>query len=1025
MIYQKLPLNITDHEVAALKSRFQQAVDNLNQNGAKRIEPHLTVFDESLQAELSSALRNNAAFHEVIKKIDNSGDFYHVNFTHSDTEILNMPWGIALDPTTENRRLMDIPRLFISKSPFEFTQKMPVPAAGPLKILVMISMPENSPYSGRLDFEKEEHRIITAFLPLYQSGAIQIDYTDNGSLNALRRKIKLNDYHILHFSGHGRFVENDEKGGKKGGFLALENDMDLRFEEAGGDEFAEALLKTGHKIPLVVLSACETAKSNIDKGFASVTESLLKRGISAVVSMGASVRDDYATEFASFFYQSVSEKRPLAQAFHETQIKLLEKERKEIAEHRLKREPIQWLIPNLYVNSDADLEIVDWKKSFDALKQESADRLFVNATLTKSTSDNDIFVGRKKDIAKIMPQLNSKKPVMLTGQGGIGKTSLALKLIQRLAAYQPNLVCFVFNQEGREFDITKVYKELRIACKKHNKRDWVNDAEEDYEKEIDRINYLLEMLSKDFPVLILFDNLETFQDINTGSFKTDFESTLEIIKIITKTQNLCTILTGRYPVNELKQEIAYFDVNDISENDFLRKCSNLGFLRGKRQELELKPLITLYKTLGGNYRAVEFFHNIYTENKHKAEDIVKVLEEKGRELTEQVMRKMAENLIFSSLWSLATDSEKALAEMLCHYTIPVTDMAFCLQGITEDIHPSLVRLKNLTIIQIYRDYTNDLVYFFLPPLVKRLLEDTKVVEKKTAQFHEMAGRYHFYMLQNINENDINEAESAFWHFYHAKNKNRLNELGRGVADSYYNRYYFKEALAICMAVYEMFGRDTAFWYLNRIGLIYHNTDKDIAALKFSELALEQLDSKKELTKEDKENKGATLNNISQIYDARGDYDRALEYLQRSLKISQEIGDKHGEGVTLNNISQIFQAGGDYDRALEYLQRSLKILQEIGDKSGMIPTLHNMAMIERERENWEGFLNLEKQAYQLAMETGDAQGVFNVGWVLGKFLLDTPMREQGVQMLRQAYQVGRAAGFPRAEEVGRILRELGE
>jgi hypothetical protein len=34
---------------------------------------------------------------------------------------------------------------------------------------------------------------------------------------------------------------------------------------------------------------------------------------------------------------------------------------------------------------------------------------------------------------------------------------------------------------------------------------------------------------------------------------------------------------------------------------------------------------------------------------------------------------------------------------------------------------------------------------------------------------------------------------------------------------------------------------------------------------------------------------------------------------------QEIGDKSGEGTTLNNISQIYDARGDYDTALSYLQ----------------------------------------------------------------------------------------------------------
>ena len=52
--------------------------------------------------------------------------------------------------------------------------------------------------------------------------------------------------------------------------------------------------------------------------------------------------------------------------------------------------------------------------------------------------------------------------------------------------------------------------------------------------------------------------------------------------------------------------------------------------------------------------------------------------------------------------------------------------------------------------------------------------------------------------------------------------------------------------------------------------------------------------------------GTTLNNISQIFRARGDYDQALEFLEQSLAIRKEIGDKSGMGTTLNNISQILR-----------------------------------------------------------------------------------------------------------------------
>jgi tetratricopeptide (TPR) repeat protein len=74
--------------------------------------------------------------------------------------------------------------------------------------------------------------------------------------------------------------------------------------------------------------------------------------------------------------------------------------------------------------------------------------------------------------------------------------------------------------------------------------------------------------------------------------------------------------------------------------------------------------------------------------------------------------------------------------------------------------------------------------------------------------------------------------------------------------------------------------------------------------------------------------GTTLNNISQIYYAQGDYTTALTYLTNSLAIHQEIGDKAEESTTLNNIAQNYRAQGDYTIALTYITNSLAISQVI-------------------------------------------------------------------------------------------------
>jgi len=116
---------------------------------------------------------------------------------------------------------------------------------------------------------------------------------------------------------------------------------------------------------------------------------------------------------------------------------------------------------------------------------------------------------------------------------------------------------------------------------------------------------------------------------------------------------------------------------------------------------------------------------------------------------------------------------------------------------------------------------------------------------------------------------------------------------------------------------------------------------------------------------DKPGEGTTLNNISQVYQAQGDYDTALDYLQQSLAILKAIGDKQGEGTTLNNISQVYKAQGDYETALDYLQQSLAIRKAIGDWPGMCATLFNIGRIQLQHEQTQAAIGTFVSAYQLA------------------------------------------------------------
>ena len=106
----------------------------------------------------------------------------------------------------------------------------------------------------------------------------------------------------------------------------------------------------------------------------------------------------------------------------------------------------------------------------------------------------------------------------------------------------------------------------------------------------------------------------------------------------------------------------------------------------------------------------------------------------------------------------------------------------------------------------------------------------------------------------------------------------------------------------------------------------------------------------------------------------GQLNAALTSLKRALEISVSSGNCKLEGTTLNNISQIYDARGDYERALSYLTQALAIRQEIGDVAGLCATLFNMAHIHWENKEQQQALSTWLTVYKLAKQMNLAQAL---------------------------------------------------
>jgi CHAT domain-containing protein len=258
LIHKKLDIQLGESQIKQLKSHYRQVIRHLEEGFPLKMK----VLEE-LKNALSAIVNESPQWQEVFKALFDGDDHYCIRLMHQDNEILNLPWSMAVDNQSQ-KQPGNIERLYLTNSipggvEGKGTDSPKAPA--PLKILVMISSPEDSEWKHRFSYEEEEYAILKAFEPLMQKGGVEVDFTEDGSLEALERKLKANRYHILHFSGHAVFKEKD-----KAGYIQLEDPLNLKTHLASAQDFANAVnCHPRHRVPMVMLSSCQTAQGSTEE----------------------------------------------------------------------------------------------------------------------------------------------------------------------------------------------------------------------------------------------------------------------------------------------------------------------------------------------------------------------------------------------------------------------------------------------------------------------------------------------------------------------------------------------------------------------------------------------------------------------------------------------------------------------------------------------------------------------------------------------------------------------------------------
>ena len=131
---------------------------------------------------------------------------------------------------------------------------------------------------------------------------------------------------------------------------------------------------------------------------------------------------------------------------------------------------------------------------------------------------------------------------------------------------------------------------------------------------------------------------------------------------------------------------------------------------------------------------------------------------------------------------------------------------------------------------------------------------------------------------------------------------------------------------------------------------------------------------------------AAFGNIGYLAQAQGDFSKALDYILKSLKIQEEMGDKAGTASSLNNIGSIYENQGNTPKALEYFRKVLEIGEEIVDRNGMAACLNNIGLIYRNQGDIPKALDYYHKSLKINEEMGDkkaiASSLNNIGSLYG-------------------------------------------
>lgn len=807
------------------------------------------------------------------------------------------------------------------------TQRKPANRA--LEMVFMATAPIDQPH---LDFEGEEVRILEATERL----PINLEVEESGNLEEL--KLLLNQMgegkvDVVHISGHASNVPEPH-------FMTEDAHGDLY--KARAEDFRNCF--SNHKPSLLFLSGCQTGGANDQSGTPSLAESLVKSAFPAVLAWSKPVLDRTATEAASQLYRVLSEGQSLPKALWATYRALLNPKNTET------KYP-DWHMLRLYAFGQVPVNLITSGRH--SKRPRKTEKEFLDSGKKVRVPGRRDFVGRRRVMQNCLRLLRTENEylgLVLYGTGGLGKSSIAARLSQRLEFFYE----------------TKVFYGALDELSFLNKLGF--DQQQALERLENRFRSAFDSRNPDKRLLLILDDFEqNFEqegskpkDFGKAEFRlTTQASTLlkALLKVLsdygqdnTKPQLL---ITSRYSF-QLQGTVP------TAGSDALRFIPLKGFEKGEWERFRKKQNTEKYdkelvehceRAADGNPRLLEWLLEVL---KHKDRDI------DTRELLQKIEAREAdfrEEVLAEYLFACLDKQTKRLLESLALFEVPVPLSVLQELSGVDKAKQHLETANKISLVEVHEEVVvTQEKHYRLAEAFKKL-----VPAPEKGQCYAAAKQLALIWTDLSNQEHVREL-CRLAKF--GENKKVLDDYGKAHVFSLYSEDRYKEAVEWGDSILEFLPKNVS---------VLLCTGRSWRILGNMEKALSYFEKGKAISEEEPYEKAMFIHEIASVTYDMGEVDKAFELYRNSLAIEEQIGDLEGKAKTLHSIADIFFRKGEVDKALDQYRESLAIKEQLGNTSAIPVTLHNIAVILYQQGQVQEALTRHYEILNITQQHGDLIG----------------------------------------------------